>query len=240
MIANIKPYPATKNSGIKWLGDVPAHWEVMRIKTVFREADNRGGKGPLLSLTRKRGIVPQADIANRPASAENTSKYKQCSPGNIVMNRMQAWSGMFAVSNIGGHISPDYSIFVPVAPSVSPPFFESLFRTPLLVGEFARRSKGIGDGFNRLYTPDFSAIKVVTPPTQEQTAIARFLDHTNDRIDRCIRAKEKLIALLDEYKQALIHQAVTGPNSTFGRVGHTRSTRSPGWSGWARCRRIGR
>ncbi len=207
---HLNPYPAYKPSGVKWLGDVPAHWEVRRIKTIFREADNRGGKGPLLSLTRKRGIVPQADIANRPASAENTSKYKQCSPGNIVMNRMQAWSGMFAVSNIDGHISPDYSIFVPVVPSISPPFFESLFRTPLLVGEFARRSKGIGDGFNRLYTPDFSAIKVVTPPLSEQTAIVEYLDKATADIEAAIARARRQVELLQEYRTRLIADVVTG------------------------------
>ncbi len=205
-----QPYPEYKPSGVEWLSDVPAHWEVRRIKTIFREADNRGGKGPLLSLTRKRGIVPQADIANRPASAENTSKYKQCSPGNIVMNRMQAWSGMFAVSNIDGHISPDYSIFVPVVPSISPPFFESLFRTPLLVGEFARRSKGIGDGFNRLYTPDFSAIKVVTPPLSEQTAIVEYLDKATADMDAAIARARRQVELLQEYRTRLIADVVTG------------------------------
>ena len=203
-------YEDVKESGVEGLGRVPSHWEVRPIKTLFREADIRGNEGVLLSLTRKRGIIPQSQITKRPAGAEDNSKYKLCVPGNIVMNRMQAWSGMFAVSNIQGHISPDYSIFVPIESSLSPEYFGSLFRTPMLVAEFAKRSKGIGDGFNRLYTGDFSAIHVVCPPVQEQSAIMRFLDYMDYRITRYIRAKETLIVLLEEYKRAVIRQAVTG------------------------------
>ena len=100
MIAGFKPYPAMKDSGVEWLENIPAHWEVRRIKTLFREKDQRSGdgKGTLLSLTREYGIVPHSDFSNRIGSASGLSKYKICVPGELVMNRMQAWSGMFAVS----------------------------------------------------------------------------------------------------------------------------------------------
>lgn len=211
MIPGLRTYPEMKNSGIDWLGAVPLHWNVRTTKSLFREKNKRGGEGSLLSLTRTHGLVPQADVSSRPASASDTSKYKECKPGDLVMNRMQAWSGMFAVSKLRGLVSPDYSVFVPRETSnVHPAFFENLFRTPRLVGEFARRSKGIGDGFNRLYTPDFGAVKVAAPPLEEQTAIARFLDYFDRGISNYIRSKEKLIVLLDEYKQALFYQVVTG------------------------------
>ena len=73
----------------------------------------------------------------------------------------------------------------------------------------------------------------------EQTAIVRFLDHADRRIRRYIRAKQKLIALLEEQKQAIIHQAVTG-QIDVRTISHTRHTRTPAWSGWVMCRRIGR
>jgi len=211
MMTNVKPYPAYKDSGVEWLGQVPAHWEVRRIKTLFRETDERNGDGrrPLLSLTRARGIVPQAEASNRVASVEDLSNYKVCKSGDLIMNRMQAWSGMFAVSSTDGVISPDYSVFQPKT-AIDVNYFEALFKTPVLVGEFAKRSKGIGSGFNRLYTPDFGAVAIVSPPLPEQTAIVRFLDYMDRRMRRYIRTKQKLIKLLEEYKQALIHQAVTG------------------------------
>lgn len=84
-----------------------------------------------------------------------------------------------------------------------------MFKTPIVVDQFARASKGIGSGFNRLYTPDFGAIPVAVPPLPEQAAIVRFLDHADRRIRRYIRAKQKLIKLLEEQKHAIIHRAVT-------------------------------
>ena len=213
MVAKLRSYPAMKNSGVEWLGEVPEHWEVRRIKTLFREKDQRSGDGQglLLSLTRARGIVPQSETSNRMASASDLSKYKVCRQGDLVMNRMQAWSGMFAVSALDGLVSPDYSVFEATADSdTKAEYFEKLFRTPILVGQFARTSKGIGSGFNRLYTDDFGSLPATAPPRPEQNAIVRFIDFVDRRIRRYIRAKRRLIKLLEEQKQAIIHQAVTG------------------------------
>lgn len=210
MIDGLKPYPAMKDSGVPWLGEVPEHWEIQRIKTLFREKDERSGdaSGLLLSLTRARGLLPQSEASSRLASASDLSKYKICRAGDLVMNRMQAWSGMFAVSPYEGLVSPDYSVFV-ARGRFEVRFFEAVFKTPLLVEQFAQASKGIGSGFNRLYTPDFGAVPVAVPPLPEQAAIVRFLDDVDRRIRRYIRAKQKLIKLLEEQKQAIIHRAVT-------------------------------
>jgi type I restriction enzyme S subunit len=210
MTQTLKPYPTYRTSVKKWLGNVPAHWETRRIKTLFRENDIRSGdgKGTLLSLTRKRGIIPQTEASNKVASVDDLSKYKICLPNDLVMNRMQAWSGMFAVSSINGLISPDYSLFQPVN-NVDIKYFEYLFKTPILVNQFAQNSKGIGSGFNRLYTPDFGAISVSVPPLSEQATIVRYLNYMDSRINRYIKAKKKLIELLNEQKQAIIHKAVT-------------------------------
>ena len=213
MIANLTPYPAMKHSRVGWLGDVPEHWEIRTIKSLFREKNTRSrdGKEMLLSLTRKDGIVPHSEVSTRPISASDLSKYKLCAPDDLVMNRMQAWSGMFAVSGYCGLVSPDYSVFEPTTKSaIHVQFFERLFKTPRFVDQFAKRSKGIGSGFNRLYTPDFGSIHALLPPSAEQAAIVRFLDQADRRIRRYIRAKEQLIELLEEHKKAIIHQAVTG------------------------------
>ena len=210
MIEGLKPYPKMKDSGVPWLGQVPEHWSVVRIKTLFRETDSRcgGGEGVLLSLTRARGILPHSQASNRIPSAADFSKYKTCHPGHLVMNRMQAWSGMFAVSALQGLVSPDYSVFENNCPMVIT-YFEHLFKTPDAVHQFGIASKGIGTGFNRLYTPDFGAIAVSAPPLNEQYTIVRFLTHADRRIRRLIRSKQKLTTLLDQQKQAIIHRAVT-------------------------------
>lgn len=210
MSVMLKPYPAYKDSGLQWVGKIPAHWSVKRIKYVFREMDRRNsdGNGTLLSLTRTRGLICQSDASNRLPSADDLTKYKVCMPGELVMNRMQAWSGMFATAGLEGLVSPDYSIFK-ACDGAEVLYFEHLFKTPYYVDQFAQSSKGIGSGFNRLYTPDFGAIRVVVPPQHEQRLIVQALQVLIQHTARFIRAKRQMIELLNEQRQVIIHQAVT-------------------------------
>ena len=228
MAAELKPYRAYKDSGVGWLGDVPEHWVVRRIKTLFREREARSGDGTglLLSLTRARGLVPQSEASNRIAGADDLTNYKACRPGDLVMNRMQAWSGMFAVSPLAGLVSPDYSVFEAIEPCETE-HFAHLFRTSVTVDQFAKASKGIGSGFNRLYTPDFGAVPIVIPPLPEQVAIVRFLDHADRHIRRYIRAKQKLTGLLEESRTVLINHAVSRGLEPNADTGSTRSHMVP-------------
>ncbi len=210
VIADLKPYPEYRESGLPWLGQVPRHWDVRRIKTALRETDRRStdGSGTLLSLTRVRGLIPHSDMTDKMHSAKTLVGYKRYSAGQLVMNRMQAWSGMFGAGEIDGLVSPDYAVFDVVGGHAIKLVLQRL-KTPDLVGQFALESKGIGSGFNRLYTDRFGPIPISLPPPAEQVAIVRFLDWANGRLDRAIRAKRKVIALLNEQKQAIIHRAVT-------------------------------
>ena len=206
----LKPHAAYKPSGVGWLSDIPAHWNARRIKTILQEKDKRrrDGCGELLSLTRSQGLIPQKEASNRIASIEDLSNYKICRPGDLVMNRMQAWSGMFAVPSQYGVVSPDYCVFELVYES-EVEYFERLFKTSYLVGQFVQKSRGIGSGFNRLYTEDFGSISVPVPPLPEQATIVRYLNHFDERIRRYVNANERHIRLLEEEKQAVIHRAVT-------------------------------
>jgi len=210
MIADLKPYPEYRETGSHWLGKVPTNWAVCRIKTILRELDCRAkdGSGVLLSLTRKRGLIPHKEMTDKMHSAKTLVGYKRYSTGQIVMNRMQAWSGMFGTGPIEGLVSPDYAVFEVLEGHNTSLVLERL-KSPDLVGQFALESKGIGSGFNRLYTDRFGQIPITLPPYDEQAAIVRFLNHTNQRIERTIRAKQKVIALLNEQKQVIIHRAVT-------------------------------
>ena len=210
MIADLKPYPQYKESGLPWLGRVPGHWSVRRIKTVLRETDCRSadGLGTLLSLTRVRGLIPHEDMTNKMHSARTLVGYKRYSSGQLVMNRMQAWSGMFGAGQINGLVSPDYAVFDVLGGHAIKLVLPRL-KAPDLVAQFALESKGIGSGFNRLYTDRFGSIRISLPPLEEQAAIVLFLDWANGRLERAIRAKRKVIALVNEQKQAIIHRAVT-------------------------------
>lgn len=142
MIADLRPYPEYKDSGLPWLGRVPGHWLVRRIKTVLRETDCRSvdGSGRLLSLTRVRGLIPHQDMTDKMHSAKTLAGYKRYSAGQLVMNRMQAWSGMFGAGEIDGLVSPDYAVFDVVGGYAIKLVLERL-KTPDLVAQFALESK---------------------------------------------------------------------------------------------------
>ncbi len=210
MIADLKPYPAYRETGLPWLGKVPEHWGLVRIKTVLRESDSRStdGTATLLSLTRNRGLIPHREMTDKQHSAKTLIGYKCYKSGQIVMNRMQAWSGMFGSGAICGLVSPDYAVFDILGGHVEKFILERL-KTQDLVAQFALESKGIGSGFNRLYTDRFGSIPISLPPHDEQVAIMHFLNWANGQLEKAIRAKRKVITLLNEQKQAIIHRAVT-------------------------------
>ena len=189
---------------------IPEGWELRRLKTVLEETDlrNEHDGTPLLSLTREHGLILQSESSSGSLVAQDLRNYRVCNPGDLVMNRMQAWSGIFATASTKGLVSPDYTVFRPKGRH-DVGYLEHLVKTPLMVEQFAQRSKGIGSGFNRLYTPDFGDCRAPMPPPEEQAAIVRYLSHADELINRYINAKERLIALLEEQRQAVIHQAVT-------------------------------
>jgi type I restriction enzyme S subunit len=211
MIANLKPYPTYKDSGVPWLGEVPEHWKVLRAQYLFREVDLRTTTGTEthLSMSQRLGLVPSSEMAERRLVSESYIGAKLCEPGDLVLNRLKAHLGVFACTSRGGLVSPDYTVLRRASMSVSMSYFEPLLKSPTCRGELRTRAKGLVEGFWRLYTDDFYTIRLPLPLFVEQTGIARFLDHADRRIRHYIRAKQKLIKLLEEQKQAIIHRAVT-------------------------------
>ncbi|SIO66989.1 type I restriction enzyme, S subunit [Bradyrhizobium erythrophlei] len=213
MIDGLRPYAEMKASGLPWLGDVPGHWDVRRIKTLLREVDNRTktGEERLLSLRMRQGLVDHIDAGGKLIPAESLVNFKIIEPGQVVMNRMRAAAGLFGVANVRGLVSPDYAVFEPM-PEAFNPYLIQAFRLPSLSAVFRAESKGLGtgeSGFLRLYTDRFGPIPVPYPPLDEQRLIVRLLDWHGGQTAKLIRAKKKIIALLNEQRQAIIHRAVT-------------------------------
>jgi type I restriction enzyme S subunit len=215
MMGQLKPYPAYKDSRVEWLGQVPEHWEVLPGRTVFREInDRRHPDEQMLSVTITRGVLRQADLlaesSKKDSSNEDKSNYKVVQPGDLVYNKMRAWQGAVGVSAYRGIVSPAYIVQRLRSAENLPRYMHFLLRTPLFASEAERWSYGITSDQWSLRAEEFKCIYFSLPPSPEQTAIVRFLDYIDRRVRRCIRAKQKLINLLEEYKQALIHQVVTG------------------------------
>ena len=213
-LGGLRPYSAMKDSGLEWLGEVPAHWEVKPNRTLFDEVKERGRpEEPMLSVTIKRGVIRQNDLledtSRKDGSNLDKSAYKLVKPGDIAYNKMRAWQGAVGASEYQGIVSPAYVVERPRT-GVSSGFFHYLLRTPGFAKEAERWSYGITSDMWSLRSEHFKMIYACLPPSIEQAAIVRFLDHADRRIRSYIRAKQKLIALLQEQKQAIIQQAVTG------------------------------
>jgi len=193
------------------MGEIPSLWETKRAQFCFREIDQRSENGneELLSLTKNKGLIPRKEITDDLHRADSLEGYKICQEGDIVMNKMQAWNGMFGLANQIGIVSPDYTVFRP-QPGVDPEYFLYLLKTPMYVGQFKWRSRGIGTAYLRLHTQQFYSVPLYFPPSEDQSRIVKFLDYKTSKIEEIIDKKENLINLLNEKKQALISSAVTG------------------------------
>jgi type I restriction enzyme S subunit len=209
----LKPYPAYKDSGVPWLGEVPEHWPVMPNRALFAEMKERNcSDEQMLSVTIAKGVLRQADLlansSKKDSSNENKTNYKLVKPGDIAYNKMRAWQGAVGVSDYQGIVSPAYVVVRP-RDEQNPRYFHYLLRTPAFAKEAERWSYGITSDQWSLRAEDFKQIYCSLPPTDEQSAIVRFLDRAELRIRRYIRLKRQMIGLLNEQKQAIIHHAVT-------------------------------
>jgi type I restriction enzyme, S subunit len=211
MIADLKPYAERKESGLPWLGQVPGHWDVSplaglaRLKSIVNQPERQ-----LLSIYLQRGVVRFTDVDEKRtnATSEDLSKYQAVDPGDFVLNNQQAWRGSVGVSDYSGIVSPAYLVLA-LSNRYSAPYANMLFRDQCMVSQYLVCSKGVGTIQRNLYWPHLKRVGVVVPPLDEQSAIVRFLEWANARLERAIRAKRKVIALLNEQKQAIIHRAVT-------------------------------
>ena len=211
MIADLKPYPAYKESGSKWLGVVPVSWEVRNLRTLIsKRAERNRADLPLLSVAREKGVFVRSLTdanENHNVIPEDLSNYKMARAGNLVINKMKAWQGSMGIAPCDGIVSPAYFVFdLRIANRA---FGQKLLRSKPYVAHFGQASDGVRVGQWDLSIPGMRQIPMLVPPADEQAAIVRFLDWANGRLDRAIRAKRKVIALLNEQKQAIIHRAVT-------------------------------
>ncbi len=159
-------------------------------------------------MSQVHGLVPSQSLGRKSLQSESYAGGKLVAESDLVLNRLKAHLGVFARAKQTGVISPDYSVFRTKS-DVSVPYCELLFKTPFYVAEFRRRTKGIVEGFWRLYTDDFYDVSALIPPRTEQDQIVAYLRAQDVHIARLIKAKRDLIALLIEQKLRIIDHAVT-------------------------------
>lgn len=200
-------YPAYKDSGVDWIGEIPAHWEVQKSKHLWRETEERSefGNEQLLAVSQYSGITPREEDSR----SESLVAYKKCQVNDLVINIMLAWLGGLGVTKQDGIVSPAYCVYRQTQDN-DPSYLGYLYRTPIYLAEFARRSTGIVPSRWRMYTEDFGQVLTLLPPKSEQKRIACYLDQKTTEIDEAIEKNQRLIVLLQELKQTTIAEAVTG------------------------------
>jgi len=208
MIADLKPYPAMKDSGVPRLGEVPEHWEVRRTKTLLRERAQKGFPDePLLAATQTKGVVRKDQYENRTVLAlKDLHLLKLVRAGDFVIS-LRSFQGGIEYAREQGIISPAYTVLYPAQPETHG-FLAWLFKSKPYIENLLLYVTGIRQGQNIDYEK-LSRSELPVPHLPEQAAIVRFLDYVDRRIRRFIRAKQKLVKLLEEQKQAIIHSAVT-------------------------------
>ena len=207
-----QPYPAYKDSGVEWLGEVPEHWEVRRLKYFYREVDEQSSSGAeeLMSVSHKTGVTPRKKNVTM-FLAETNVGYKLCRPGDVVINTMWAYMAALGVARQNGLVSPSYGVYRPSNHKyLNQDYIDPLLRTEVYRIEYWNRSTGITASRLRLYPESFLGIPLLCPPFTEQTAIVEYVDKTIADIDSAFSRTRRQIFLLQEYRTRLIADVVTG------------------------------
>lgn len=211
VMRGLDPSAPLRPSGIGWLGEIPAHWQVRRIATLFSQRDERSEPDlPLLEVSINAGVVVREFSSDKiEGTAADFNTYKVARQGDIAFNKMRMWQGAVGVAPVDGLVSPDYTVACAKA-ELLPDYAGQLFRTASFSAECGRNSQGITWDRLRLYWDGFRDIFMPLPPLDEQQQIVEHISTETAKIDRLGTATENSIALLKERRAALIAAAVTG------------------------------
>lgn len=205
-------YENYKPSGVKWLGDVPAHWETFPFKGLFRMSTEKNGKavvGEMLSVSGYRGIeVKPYEFEEQKRTEAELRDYRVVRPGQLVVNTMWLNHTGLGVSEYEGHVSPAYRSYW-FAPQLRARYVHYLMRSHSYVQGYTGQMQGIRPNSLQIKNSDFTKIPILVPPQEEQDQIVAFLDQKTAEIDAAIAKKERLIELLEEQAAILISNAVT-------------------------------
>lgn len=208
VIANVSIKPCD----IEWIGAIPDHWDVMRCKYLFSERDERSveGKEPHLSMSQKYGLIPDEQLDERRMLSESYAGAKICYKNDLVLNRLKAHLGVFALAPQLGVISPDYTVLMPNTDRILPEFAEMVLKSQRCRRELRIRVRGVTEGFWRLYTDDFNTISIPVPPLEEQQQIMDAVSSYIDKMKQYESCLTNEIEVLHEFRTRLISDVVTG------------------------------
>ncbi|MCY4058230.1 MAG: restriction endonuclease subunit S [Gammaproteobacteria bacterium] len=210
MAAELKPYSRYKDSGVEWLGEVPAHWAVERLKAstenVVDQSAGPGDKRTIVGLEHVESWTGRVTWRESDWSVEG--QLKQFRSGDVLFGKLRPYLAKVTRLAADGLCVGEFLVLRPRQRHVNGAYLEHLLRSKPIID--AVNSSTFGAKMPRADWRFVGGMPVVCPPFPEQATIVRFLDHADRRIRRYIRAKQKLIALLEEQKQAIIFETATG------------------------------
>ena len=206
----LSSYSVYKPSGVEWLGDVPAHWGMKRLKAlvtnVVDQTTQRYEHEIALALENVESWSGRYADAGPGMAFE--SQLKRFQTGDVLFGKLRPYLAKVTCPDKPGVCVGEFLVLRPHSKNVAPGFLQRVLCSKPMIDTI--NSSTFGAKMPRAEWQFVGNLVQPIPPLSEQTAIVRFLDHADRRIQRYIRAKQKLIALLEEQKQAVLHQAVTG------------------------------
>jgi len=216
-VSGLQPYPAYKPSGVEWLGKVPEHWEVRKLKSWLRineavlpeDTDPNyafdyvdiGAVGTGFLTT----DLERIRFRSAPSRARRVLRSGDTIVSTVRTYLKAVWSPTDPVENLIA--STGFAVLTPPERTASR-FVGYLCQSAYFADRVTSESVGIA--YPAIAETRLGALEVCVPPLSEQAAIARYLDHADRRIRRCIQAKEKLVKLVEEQRQTLVNEAITG------------------------------
>ena len=207
----LDPDAPLRDSGVPWLGEIPAHWETERSKWLFAERDQRStsGEEDLLTVSHLTGVTPRSQKNVNMFEAATKKGYKTCLSGDLVVNTMWAWMGAMGVSPVDGIVSPSYNVYTP-GTRLDPRYVDALTRLPVFAQEVMRYSKGVWSSRLRLYPQGFFTVSLPVPSVTEQREIVDHIAKWTAKLGEMHAVICSTSALLKERRAALVTAAVTG------------------------------
>lgn len=209
----MKAYPTYKECGVQWLGNIPTHWKIVKLRNLLHKTTQKGRPDlPLLSVVREQGVIlrdVESKEENHNYIPDDLSNYKVLRDGQFVINKMKAWQGSYSVSSLTGIVSPAYFIYDVDYTDLIPQFFNKAIRSRAYIGFFNQASDGVRIGQWDLDEAHMRNIPLFVPTLEEQNAIVAYLDKKCAEIEELISRRQSIIERLRELKQSIIAEAVT-------------------------------
>lgn len=201
-----------KYSGVKWLGDIPQRWYTVPLYAIAQvKSINNCIDLPLMSVYLDAGVVPfvEREEKRTNATSKDLTNYQRVDPGDFVLNNQQAWRGSVGVSFHSGIVSPAY-IVLSLNNTLDSHYANYLFRSRCMVDQYLVISRGAGSIQRNLYWSALKRVVVPIPSKKEQMEIVEYLDGLNNKFDATIKKLTEEVAVLEEYKNKIIADTVTG------------------------------